>query len=193
MKAALVAALPALLLATPALAGDCNYKTTANADAVTLMADAGPKYSDAMKSDAMTMPATVVDVATGNSDFSTLVAAASAAGLVETLQSDGPFTVFAPTNAAFDALPAGTVESLLQPENRDALQQVLLYHVVPGRVLAGDLSDGLDAPTAQGATVNFDLDSGATVNGANIVKTDILAGNGVVHVIDAVLLPPETS
>lgn len=135
-------------------------------------------------------PGTIVDIAAGNEDFSTLVAALQAAGLADTLNSEGPFTVFAPTNAAFEALPEGTVEALLADPAGD-LTQILLYHVVPGRVMAADLSDGLTATTVNGADVTFTIaDDTAMVNDANIVTTDIEASNGVIHVIDAVILPP---
>ena len=131
---------------------------------------------------------TIVDIAAGNPDFSTLVAAVTAAGLVETLSGEGPFTVFAPTNAAFAALPAGTVESLLN--DIPTLTGILTYHVVPGAVMASALSEGLTVATVNGAEVTFTLANGAQINGANIVATDITASNGVIHVIDAVILPP---
>ena len=131
----------------------------------------------------------IVDTAAGNDSFSTLVAAVKAAGLVETLKGDGPFTVFAPTNEAFAALPAGTVENLLKPENKDQLTAILTYHVVPGKVMSGDLKDDMMATTAQGGSVKIDLDNGAMVNDANIVTADISTSNGVIHVIDKVILP----
>jgi len=131
---------------------------------------------------------TIAGIAAGNPDFSTLVTAVTAAGLVETLSGPGPFTVFAPTNAAFAALPAGTVEGLLA--DIPALTNVLTYHVVPGAVMAADLTEGMTAATVQGANVTFTLDGGAKINGVNIVTTDIVASNGVIHVIDAVILPP---
>jgi len=132
----------------------------------------------------------IVSIASSNDDFSTLVAAVSAAGLVETLQGDGPFTVFAPTNAAFAALPAGTVESLLEPENRDQLVSILTYHVVPGAVTSDQLAgQRLNVATVQGSTVHIDGTSGVQVNDSNVVTADIIASNGVIHVIDKVLLP----
>lgn len=133
----------------------------------------------------------IVDTAVGAGSFTTLVAAVEAAGLVETLKGEGPFTVFAPTDAAFAALPAGTVEDLLKPENKDRLTAILTYHVVPGKVMSTDLSEGLTAATVQGAEVTITLEGGAKVNGANISTADIEATNGVIHVIDAVILPPE--
>jgi uncharacterized surface protein with fasciclin (FAS1) repeats len=131
----------------------------------------------------------IVEVASGNADFSTLVAAVQAAGLVETLQGEGPFTVFAPTNAAFAALPAGVLERLLLPENKDLLASILTYHVVPGKVLAADVVDG-EVATAQGGNVVLSTMGGVKVNQANVVATDVIASNGVIHVIDSVLLPP---
>jgi len=118
----------------------------------------------------------IVAIASGNEDFSTLVAAVAAAGLVETLQGEGPFTVFAPTNEAFAALPAGLVDKLLLPENKDLLVKILTYHVVSGTVLAADVTAG-DVPTVEGQNIT--------------ITTDIIASNGVIHVIDAVILPPD--
>ena len=131
----------------------------------------------------------IVDTAVGAGTFNTLVAAVSAAGLVDTLKGPGPFTVFAPTDAAFAALPAGTVEDLLKPENKDKLVAILTYHVVSGAVMSSALSEGLTAPTVQGGMLTFTLANGAKVNGATISAVDIEATNGVIHVIDAVLLP----
>ncbi|MBS3895890.1 MAG: fasciclin domain-containing protein [Xanthomonadaceae bacterium] len=134
--------------------------------------------------------ATVVDIATGNPDFSTLVAALKAAGLVDTLKGAGPFTVFAPTNAAFAKLPPGTLDNLLKPENRAQLTAILTYHVVPGRVLAADAARLTTATTVNGATAAIVASGGrVTIDGATITATDIKAGNGVVHVIDTVMLP----
>lgn len=133
---------------------------------------------------------TIVAIAAGNDDFSTLVAAVKAAGLVDVLSGDGPFTVFAPTNAAFAKLPAGTVETLLKPENKDQLVAVLTYHVVPGKVMAAQVV-GLDsATTVQGGMVKIMAsDAGVMVDNANVTATDIEASNGVIHVIDTVILP----
>ncbi len=132
----------------------------------------------------------IVDLAVGTESLSTLVAALTAADLVSTMQSDGPFTVFAPTNEAFAALPAGTLEMLLKPENKEMLVSILTYHVVSGKVMSTDLSDGMKAATVNGAEVTITTTGGAKVNGANVVAADIVASNGVVHVIDAVILPP---
>lgn len=133
---------------------------------------------------------TIVEIAVGNPDFSTLVAAVGAAGLVETLNGEGPFTVFAPTNEAFAALPAGVLDALLLPENKDALVKILTYHVVPGTVMAADVAAG-DVATVEGQNITIATDGGVTVNGAAVVQTDIVGSNGVIHVIDQVLLPPD--
>lgn len=132
----------------------------------------------------------IVDTAVGAGTFTTLVAAVEAAGLVETLKGEGPFTVFAPTDEAFAALPEGTVESLLLPENKDQLTAILTYHVVPGKVMSTDLTEGMTAATVNSADVTITLDGGPKVNGANITTADIEATNGVIHVIDTVIMPP---
>ncbi|MDX1710005.1 MAG: fasciclin domain-containing protein [Rhodovibrionaceae bacterium] len=136
--------------------------------------------------------ADIVDIAASNDDFSTLVTAVKAAGLVETLKGEGPFTVFAPTNEAFAKLPEGTVENLLKPENKDQLVAVLTYHVVPGEVMKkGNTGSRMEATTVQGSPVVVDLSyAGPKVNEADIVTADIKADNGVIHVIDEVILPP---
>jgi uncharacterized surface protein with fasciclin (FAS1) repeats len=132
----------------------------------------------------------IVAVAAGSGQFSTLVAAVQAADLVETLQSPGPFTVFAPTDEAFAKLPAGTVDSLLLPENKAKLTAVLKYHVVAGEVLAADVVKLSSAATVEGQSVAITTsDAGVRVNDANVIKTDVMASNGVIHVIDAVLIP----
>ena len=145
---------------------------------------AAPAFADNHQKD-------IVDTAVGAGTFTTLVAAVEAAGLVETLKGPGPFTVFAPTDAAFAALPAGTVEDLLKPENKDKLVSILTYHVLPGKVMSTDLSEGLKAATVQGKEVTITLEGGPKVNGAVISGPDIEASNGVIHVTDAVILPPE--
>lgn len=131
----------------------------------------------------------IVDTAVDAGSFTTLVAAVQAAGLVDTLKGDGPFTVFAPTDEAFAALPEGTVESLLLPENKDKLVAILTYHVAAGKVMSTDLSNEMMAKTVQGGDVTIMTEDGVTVNGANVVSADIEASNGVIHVIDAVILP----
>jgi transforming growth factor-beta-induced protein len=132
----------------------------------------------------------IVDTAVEAGNFETLVAAVQAAGLVDALKGEGPFTVFAPTDDAFAALPEGTIDALLADPEGD-LTQILLYHVVPGKVMAADVSDGLEAETLQGSKAAFSIDGDAVkIADANIVATDIETSNGVIHVIDAVILPP---
>ncbi|MBC8009994.1 MAG: fasciclin domain-containing protein [Burkholderiales bacterium] len=132
---------------------------------------------------------TVVDIAVGSPDHTTLVAAVKAAGLAETLSGPGPFTVFAPTNAAFAKLPAGTVEDLLKPENKAKLVAVLTYHVVPGKVLAADVKPG-PVTTVNGKAATISVKDGAPyIDGAKIIATDLVGSNGVIHVIDTVILP----
>jgi uncharacterized surface protein with fasciclin (FAS1) repeats len=131
----------------------------------------------------------IVALASGAENFKTLVAAVKAAGLAETLQGKGPFTVFAPTDEAFAKLPAGTVEGLLKPENKDKLAAILKYHVVPGKFLAADVKT-MEAKTAQGQSVKLKVsDTGVMVDNARVIQTDLLAENGVIHVIDTVILP----
>lgn len=130
----------------------------------------------------------IVDTAAANDDFETLVAAVQAAGLVDTLKGDGPFTVFAPTDDAFAAIGT-TVEELLKPENKDALTAVLTYHVVPGKVMSTDLTDDATVATVQGQDITIDLDNGPMINDANVVTADIETSNGVIHVIDKVIVP----
>jgi len=154
--------------------------------------DIGCSHGVIHVADRVRMPATknIVETAVSAGSFSTLAAALRAAGLVETLAGDGPFTVFAPTDDAFAALPDGTVENLLKPENKDKLVAILKFHVVPGRVYADQLSNGQHVGTAQGSEVAIALDDhGAKVNDARIVATDVDTTNGVIHVIDKVLLP----
>ena len=160
-----------LLVAGTAFAGNCSSSQTASLGAM----------GDRMD---------IVDTAVGAGSFNTLVAAVKAAGLVDVLKGDGPFTVFAPTDEAFAKLPEGTVESLLQPENIDKLKAVLTYHVVAGKVLAADVAGLSEAPTVQGQSLTVSIMGGVPmVDNAHVIKTDIMARNGVIHVIDAVVLP----
>jgi transforming growth factor-beta-induced protein len=131
----------------------------------------------------------IVDTAVAAGSFKTLVAAVKAAELVDTLKGVGPFTVFAPTDAAFDQLPAGVIQDLLKPESKSKLQGILTYHVVPGKVLAADVVKLKLAKTVQGQDLRIDTKDGVKVDAANVVKTDIQCSNGVIHVIDAVVLP----
>jgi len=141
---------------------------------------------------AASQPADIVDTAVAAGSFNTLVAAVKAAELVDTLKGDGPFTVFAPTDEAFKKLPEGTVASLLKPENKAKLQAVLTYHVVAGKVMAKDVVALESAKTVQGAPVKIKANKkGVKINNAKVVKTDIETSNGVIHVIDTVILPPE--
>ena len=142
---------------------------------------AAPAFADGHAMD-------IVDTAAAAGNFTTLLAAAEAAGLVDTLKSEGPFTVFAPTDEAFAALPEGTVEGLLA--DTDALTKVLTYHVVAGKVMSTDLSNNMMAGTVNGAEITIMTEGGVMVNDANVVAADIEATNGVIHVIDAVILPP---
>jgi len=132
----------------------------------------------------------IVDTAVAAGKFNTLAAALKAAGLVDTLKGDGPFTVFAPTDEAFAKLPAGTVETLLKPENKEKLTQILTYHVVAGKAMSSDLKDGQKVSTVNGKNASVKIDGGKVMVGdANVVKADIAASNGVIHVIDTVLMP----
>ena len=131
----------------------------------------------------------IVDTAVAAGTFNTLAAALGAAGLVDTLKGDGPFTVFAPTDDAFAALPEGTVETLLKPENKDQLTAILTYHVVAGKVMSTDLSDGMMAATVEGSEIKVDLSGGVKINDATVTAADIEASNGVIHVIGKVIMP----
>lgn len=142
-----------------------------------------------MAAPALAQTQDIVDTATAAGSFSTLLAAAEAAGLVETLKGDGPYTVFAPTDAAFAALPKGTVEDLLKPENKAKLTEILTYHVVPGEVMSSDLTEGMKAATVEGGELTVSLEGGPKVNGIAISQPDVDASNGVIHVIDGVLMP----
>ncbi|HAV09258.1 MAG TPA: Nex18 symbiotically induced protein [Rhodobacteraceae bacterium] len=146
------------------------------------VAFAGPAFAGGHSKD-------IVDTAVEAGSFSTLVAAVTAAGLVDTLKGPGPFTVFAPTDEAFAKLPAGTVEDLLKPENKDKLVAVLTYHVVAGKVMSTDLSNGMKAATVQGGEITIMTEGGVKVNEANVTTADIETSNGVIHVIDSVILP----
>jgi len=167
MRLTILAAVSAFAIATPALAEHHETKKMEKTSA------------------------DIVDTAIAAGKFKTLVAAVQAAGLEGALRADGDKTVFAPTDAAFAALPAGTVEDLLKPENKDKLAAILTYHVVDGKTKSADLAGKkLDVATLSGASVAVDGTDGVKVGGANVIKADIAASNGVIHVIDAVLLPP---
>ena len=171
------------LLSMPVSAKSCNSASKPASPTSAVEAEvAGPAA-------AATSPS-IVDIASKNDSFKTLTAALQAAGLVDTLAGKGPFTVFAPTDEAFAALPKGTVEQLLKPENKEKLVKILTYHVVPGAVKSGSLQSG-DVATVEGSPVMVKLDAGKVmVNKANVIEADIEASNGVIHVIDKVILPP---
>lgn len=154
-----------------------------------LMASAAMAVS-LMSAAAAAKAADIVDTAVAAGSFNTLVAAVQAAGLVDTLKGTGPFTVFAPTDAAFAKLPPGTVESLLKPENKEKLASILTYHVISGKVMSGDIAGKkMSVQTVQGSPVMVDAMDGVSVNGAKVVSADVVASNGVIHVIDTVILP----
>jgi transforming growth factor-beta-induced protein len=151
-----------------------------------------PEPTATQQPTATAAPQTIVDIAAGDGRFKTLVAALQAAGLVDTLNGAGPFTVFAPTDDAFAQLPAGTVESLLKPENKDKLVQILTYHVVAGKVMAADAAKLTSADTVAMLPLTIKADMGKVmINNATVVQADVTASNGVIHIIDTVLLPPE--
>ena len=166
----------------------CSSDSDETSTATTTTAAATPSETMS-ESPTMAQPGTIVDVAAANPDFETLVAAVTAADLAETLSGDGPFTVFAPTDEAFDALPEGLLDALLLPENKDALTSILTYHVLSGEVMAADVTAG-EVDTVEGSPIEITTDGGVKVNDANVVTTDVDASNGVIHVIDAVLVPP---
>ena len=146
--------------------------------------------ANAMTDTAMAPKDDIVDTAVAAGDFNTLVAAVQAGDLVDTLKGDGPFTVFAPTDEAFANLPAGTVDNLLKPENKDQLVAVLTYHVVPGKIMSGDIAgQTAEVATVQGGELDVDATDGVRINNATVVAADVEASNGVIHVIDTVLLP----
>ena len=164
------------------------FASVAIAAALTLSACGGNSDTAAEVTEEASV-GTIVDVAIGAGNFSTLVAAVTAADLVETLSGTGPFTVFAPTDDAFAALPAGVLDALLLPENKAVLAQILTYHVVSGMVMAADVKDG-DVATVEGQNIKLSTMGGVTVNGAKVIAADVMASNGVIHAIDAVILPP---
>lgn len=173
MKSRIIAAVAASTLLFAACGSDDSSSDTTVAVDTTMAAE----------------PGTIVEVASANEDFSTLVAAITAAGLGETLSGEGPFTVFAPTNEAFAALPAGLLDKLLLAENKDVLVKILTYHVLADEVMAAAVTAG-DATTVEGSTIAITTDGGVKVNDATVTATDVPASNGVIHVIDKVIVPP---
>jgi uncharacterized surface protein with fasciclin (FAS1) repeats len=181
MKKNFFSLLSLIIFSTVALVA-CNNEAEKKPAEETMTAPAEEPKMDA--------PKDVVDIAIASPDHTTLVAAVKAAGLVETLKGAGPFTIFAPTNEAFAALPAGTVDALLTPEKKADLTNILTYHVVPGAVKAADLKDGQKVKTLQGEELTVTIKDGKVmINGANVTAADLEGSNGVVHVIDAVLMP----
>lgn len=176
-----------LLVGLPVLANvDSAADNTTDSNEV--MIEAAPERTE---SNMDMSQKTIVDIASGNESFTTLTTALKTAGLIETLSGEGPFTVFAPTDEAFAALPEGTLEQLLQPENRDLLIQVLTYHVVPGSVMSEDLTTTA-VLSVEGRPINVTVgEDSVMVNSATVVEADIEASNGVIHVIDQVILPPQ--
>lgn len=176
MRSLFAALAAALMFAAPVAAADAHPRTAKNHHSHAQSQAAHPD---------------IVDTAVAAGQFTTLAAALQAAGLVATLKGDGPFTVFAPTDEAFRALPQGTVDRLLRPENRAELTRILTYHVVPGRVTSDQLAgQQLRPETVSGARLQIDARQGVSVNSARVVQADIATSNGVIHVIDRVLLPP---
>ncbi len=179
-----VAAAAALTLAA------CSSSSEEEASSEPVASETAAAETEMDAAEAPAGAGTVVDIAAATDGFSTVVAAVEAAGLTQTLSGEGPFTVFAPTDDAFAALPAGLVDALLLPENKDVLTKILTYHVVPGAVMAADVTDG-EVATVKGQNVTFSTTDGVKINGANIIQTDIVADNGVIHVIDTVIVPPD--
>ena len=175
----------AALLFLAGCATDADETATETTETSTMTEEPMEEEGD----EAMDEPGTIVDVAAANPDFETLVAAVTAADLGETLSGEGPFTVFAPTDDAFDALPEGLLDALLLPENVDTLTSILTYHVLPAEVMAADVSAG-EVATVEGSTIAITTDDGVMVNDATVVATDVEASNGVIHVIDTVIVPP---
>jgi uncharacterized surface protein with fasciclin (FAS1) repeats len=191
----LIATAAASVLMLAACGGD-DEATTSSATSSSMPSSSTAEATPPPAADSTASTDTITDIVAGNPEFSTLLAAVEAAGLAETLSGDGPFTVFAPTDAAFAELPAGTLDTLLQPQNKDQLTAILTYHVVPAEVTAADVKPG-QVPTVNSAPFTVAIDGQAVEitdgqgNQANVTETDIDASNGVIHVIDAVLLPAE--
>jgi uncharacterized surface protein with fasciclin (FAS1) repeats len=183
MRHTRIAVAATAVLATLTLAA-CGSSSSSSATSAPAASSSSPAASTPAS------PGTIVDVAAANPDFSTLVAAVTAAGLAETLSSDGPFTVFAPTNEAFAKLPAGLVDKLLLPANKDVLVKILTYHVLASKVMAADVKDGKVA-TVEGSQLTLDTMNGVKVDGATVTTADVAASNGVIHVIDTVLVPAD--
>ena len=182
LRSARLIAVGALGLGTLGFMGNVACEANSQADKSSTPAPAPAKDAAAGKD--------IVDTAVAAGQFKTLAAALKAAGLVETLKGEGPFTVFAPTDDAFAKLPKGTVEDLLKPENKEKLKSILTYHVAPAKAMSADLKDGQAVPTVNGKDVTVKIDGGKVMAGnAQVTKPDVAASNGVIHVIDTVLMP----
>jgi uncharacterized surface protein with fasciclin (FAS1) repeats len=184
-----ITAAAAAVMAALALAA-CSSSSTTETSTTPAAASPSAAASSAAASSVPAAAGTIVEVAAANPDFSTLVAAVKAAELVDTLNGAGPFTVFAPTNEAFAALPAGLVDKLLLPANKATLTKILTYHVLPAEVMAADVKAG-KAATVEGSEITITTDGGVKVNEATVTATDVDASNGVIHVIDKVLVPAD--
>ncbi len=184
-----LAGVAAALMILP-VAVACDSQPEDTAVDTTTEEPADTTAEDPAEDEMMAEGETIVDVASADGSFNTLVAAIEAAGLTETLSDEGPYTVFAPTDEAFAALPEGILDQLLLPENQEVLAQILTYHVVSGEVPSGEVQTGM-VPSIEGSDLDVVADGGSVmVNGANVVTPDVMASNGVIHVIDTVLLPP---
>jgi uncharacterized surface protein with fasciclin (FAS1) repeats len=182
----------AALFAAGVATAQCSYSKTAQAEQRSETTDFGNATASAEAGIiAPVADPDLIDLAVSVENLSTLVTAVKAAGLVETLKGKGPFTIFAPTNKAFASLPSGTLESLLKPENKDKLVKVLTYHVVSGAYPSDQVKDGMKPASVEGSMLNISVNDGAVkINDANVIQADVKASNGVVHVIDKVILPP---
>jgi len=185
-----------LALAVVALGSLVAAACSSDDDTSTADTTTTTKASSGTTAGSATADQTIVEIAAGNPDFSTLVSAVQAAGLAETLSGDGPYTVFAPTNEAFAKVPAATLQSLLEPANKETLQKILTYHVVAGEILAADVQPG-PVTTVEGSTFTVEVEGSDVIlvdgqgNRSKVTATDIQGSNGVIHVIDGVLLPPD--
>ena len=169
----------------PLVIAACGSSNSSTSSSPSMSAAASPAMSPAATAD-------IVDTAVAAGEFTTVAKALQAAGLVDTLKGPGPFTVFAPTDAAFAKLPAGTRGHTAQGPEKGELTRILTYHVVPGKVMAADITDGMTAKTVEGDTIKFTIkDGNVYVNGAQVTTADVPASNGVIHVIDGVLIPPK--
>ena len=189
MRRTTLAAIVAVSAITLAACSSSSDEASSETAAATSQEESAEETMEEMEAEEVGA-GTIVDVASNTEGFSTLVAAVQAAGLVDTLNGEGPFTVFAPTDDAFAALPAGLVDALLLPENKEVLTKILTYHVVPGAVMAADVTDG-EVATVEGQNVTLSTADGVTINNAKVIQADVVADNGVIHVIDAVILPPD--